>query len=79
MGNRLEKIPTPDSQIAQDVPEQTEMIFQDFSKNAMQAYIKYKAYYNKKANASELKQAYYGYVLQPKVDHQGSKLPSTDF
>ena len=34
------KIPSPDSQVAQDVLEQTEMIFR---KNAMEAYIKYKA------------------------------------
>ena len=45
----------------------------------MQAYIKYKAYYDKKATASKLKQSHYSYVLQPKADHQGSKIPSTDF
>ena len=39
----IEKTPSPDWQIAQDVLEQTEMIFQDVRKNAMQAYIKYKA------------------------------------
>ena len=46
-----QKIPSPDSQVAQDVLEQTETIFQDVRKNAMQAYIKYKAYYDKKAKA----------------------------
>ena len=45
----------------------------------MQAYIKYKAYYDKKANASKLKQSDYVYILQPKADHQGSKIPFTDF
>ena len=45
----------------------------------MQAYIKNKAYYDKKANASKLKQADYFYILQPKADHQGSKIPFTDF
>ena len=40
----------------------------------MQAYIKYKAY-----NASKLKQADYVYILQPEVDHQGSKFLSTAF
>ena len=43
MGIRRQKIPSPDSQIAQDVLEQTETIFQDVRRNAMQAYIKYKA------------------------------------
>ena len=45
----------------------------------MQAYIKYKAYYDKKANVSKLKQSDYVYILQPKADHQGSKILFTDF
>ena len=45
----------------------------------MQAYIKNIAYYDKKANASQLKEADYVYVLQPKADHQGSKIPFTKF
>ena len=79
MGIRLQKNPSPDSQIAQDVFEQTEIIFQEVRRNAMQAYIKYKAYYDKKAKASKLKQADYVFILQPKADHQGSKIPITDF
>ena len=43
MGILPRKIPAPDSQIAQDVLEQTELIFQDVRKNTMQAFIKYKA------------------------------------
>ena len=77
MGIRPQKIPSPDSKIAQDVLEQTEMIFQEVRGNAMQAYIKYKAYYDKKANASEFKQSDYVYILQPKADDQGSEIPST--
>ena len=56
MGTHPEKIPFPDSEIGQDVLEQTETICQDVRKNIMQAYIKYKAYYDKKANASKLKE-----------------------
>ena len=56
MGIRPQIIPPPDSQIAQDVLEQTETNFQEVRRNAMQAFIKYKAYYDKKANASKLKQ-----------------------
>ena len=33
----------------------------------------------KKTNASKLKQSDYVYILQPKADHQGSKIPFTDF
>ena len=43
IGIRPQKIPSPGSQDAQDVLEQTEMIFQGVRKNAMQACIKYKA------------------------------------
>ena len=79
MGIRPENIPPPNSEIAQDVLQQTKMIFQDVRKNAMQAYIKYKAYSEKKANASKLKLVDYVFILQPKADHQGSKVPFTDF
>ena len=79
LGNRPQKIPAPDSEIAQDVLEQTGTIFQDVRRNAMQAYIKYKAYYDKKTNATKLKQSDYVYLLQSKADHQGIKIPVTDF
>ena len=79
LGIRTQQQPIPTSQLAQEVLEQTEMIHQDVRKNAMQAYFKYNAYYDKKANASKLKEADYVYVLQPKADNQGSKIPFTEF
>ena len=78
LGIRAQQQPIPTSQIAQEVLEQTEMINQDVCKNIMQAYIKYKACYDKQANASKLKEAEYVYILQPKADHQGSKIPFTE-
>ena len=69
---RPQKVPTPDSQIAQDVFEQTKKIYQDNRKNDMQAYIKYKPHYDKKTNASELIEKDYVHVSQLKADHQGS-------
>ena len=79
LGIRPQQQPIPTSQIAQDVLDQTEMIHQDVRKNTMQACIKYKACYDKKAKASKLKEADYVYILQPKADHQGSKIPFTEF
>ena len=79
LGIRLQQQPITTWQNAQDVFYQTEMIHQDIRKTAMQAYIKYKAYHDKKINASKLKEADYVYVLQPKADHQGSKIPFTKF
>ena len=49
MGIRPQRIPTPTSQIAEDVLKQMEMISHVFRKNTMQAYINYKAFYNKKS------------------------------
>ena len=45
----------------------------------MQSYIKYKRYYDKKAKASPLKEKDYCFILQPKADHQESKIPFRDF
>ena len=68
-----QKIHTPNSKNAEDVLKQTEIVFHDIRKNTMKAYITYKAYYHKKANASKLREQQYMQVLQPKADHQGSK------
>ena len=76
---RPQKVSTPISQTAKDDLEQTEMIFQDVRKNAMQAYIKYKAFYDTKTEAKKLKPADNVYVLQLKSDHQGSKTLFTQF
>ena len=45
----------------------------------MHIYLRYKAYYDKKANASVLKEKEYVYILQPKANHQGSKIPFIEF
>ena len=55
------------------------MIFNDVRENTMQAYIKYTAHIDKKANASKLKEQQHVYVLQPRADSQGSKFPFTEF
>ena len=60
LGIRPQQQPIPTWQNAQDVLDQTEMIQQDVRKNAMQAYIKYKAYYDKKPTLqSSMKQIMY--------------------
>ena len=45
----------------------------------MQSYIKYKRYYDKKAKASPSKEKDYCFILQPRGDHQGSKIQFRDF
>ena len=55
------------------------MVYQDVRRNAMQASNNYKASYDKKTDALQLKQLEYVYVSQPKADHQRSKKLLTDF
>ena len=47
-GTRPQQQTIPTSKIYQDILDQMEMIYQDIRKNAMQAYIKYKTFYDKK-------------------------------
>ena len=47
--------------------------------NIMHSYIKYKEYYDRKAKAAPLKENDHCFVLQPKADHQGSKIPFRDY
>ena len=79
MGIRRQQAPIPTSQIAQDIFDQTQMIYRDVRRNDIQSYIKQKAYYDKKVNASKLQEADYVYALQPKADHQGSKILFTEY
>ena len=75
LGIHLQQAPILTLQIAQDVLEQTNIMYQNVRKNAMQAYIKYEIYYDRKANASKFKPADYVYVFQTKVAYQGRTIP----
>ena len=68
LGNLSQQSHILTSEVAQDVLDHTEMIYQDVRKNDTQAHIKYRACYNKNSNASKLKQADYVCVLQPNAD-----------
>ena len=56
LGILPQQAPIPTLQFAEDVLDQTEMIFQFFRRSAMQAYISFKAYYDKEANTSKPKE-----------------------
>ena len=57
----------------QDVLEHTEMIFQDVRKNALQAFIKYKAYYDKKPRPQNLNKAITSLYYRQKQITKGVK------
>ena len=48
-------------------------------KNIMQSYLKYKAYYDRKAKAAPLTTTDYCYILNPKADTQATKIPFREF
>ena len=68
----------PTTGFAQELLRRTKILYDKTKKNVMQSYIKYKKYYDKKTKASPLKENDYCFILQPKADHQGSKLPFRD-
>ena len=45
----------------------------------MQSYLKYKAYYDRKAKAAPLTTTDYCYILNPKADTQATKIPFREF
>ena len=45
----------------------------------MHSYLNYKEYCDRKARAAPLKHEDYCFILQPKADHQGSKIPFRDY
>ena len=68
----------PTTDFAEELLRRTRILYDKTKKNVMQPYIKHKRYYDKKAKASPLKKDHC-FILQPKADHQGSKIPFRDF
>ena len=54
-------------------------LLEQTEKNVMQSYLKYKAYYDRKAKASPLESTDYCNILNPKADTQATKIPFGDF
>ena len=69
----------PTTGFAEELLRRTKILYDKTKKNVMQSYIKYRTYYDKKAKTSPLEEKDYCYILQPKADHQGSKIPFRDF
>ena len=79
LGFRFNPNIAPTTDFAEELQRRIKILYDKTKKNVMQSYIKYKKYYDKKAKASPLKEKDYCFILQPKADHQGSKLPFRDF
>ena len=69
----------PTTEFAEEIQNRTKILIDKTKQNIMQSYIKYKEYYDRKAKAAPLKEKDCCFVLQPKADHQGSKIPFRDY
>ena len=79
LGNNPNKNFLPTTEFAEELQQRTQILFDQTKKNIMQSYLKYKEYYDRKAKAAPLQEKDYCFVLQPKADSQGSKIPFRDF
>ena len=83
LDHKLENNPNknflPTTEFAEELQQRTQILIDQTKRNIMQSYLKYKEYYDRKAKAAPLQEKDYCFVLQPKADSQGSKIPFRDF
>ena len=77
--NPNEQVNPTTIEFAEEIQNRAKILIDKTKQNIMQSYIKYKEYYDRKAKAAPLKENDYCFVLQPKADHQGSKIPFRDY
>ena len=70
---------TPLTDIAEEIQRRMEILNGQTKKNIMQSYLKYTAYYDRKAKAAPLTTTDYCYILNPKADTQATKIPFREF
>ena len=79
LGKRFNPNTVPTTDFAEELLLRTKISYDKTKKKVMQSYFTYKNFYDKKANASPLKEKDYCFILQPTADQQGSKKPFRDF
>ena len=79
LGLRFNPNAAPTTDFAEELLRRTKILYDKTKKNVMQFYIKHKKFYDKKTKASPLKEKDYCFILQPKANHQGSKIPLRSF
>ena len=79
LGNNPNEQINPTTEFAEGIQNRTKILIDKTKQNIMQSYVKYKEYYDRKAKAAPLKENEYCFVLQPKADNQGSKIPFRDY
>ena len=72
--------PTPiNHEIAEEMLQQTRQILNQSQQALMQAYVRHKRYYDRKASANPLEVNDYCYALHPKAHSQATKLPFREY
>ena len=79
LGNNPNEKISPTTEFAEEIQIKTKTLIDKTKQSIKQSYIKYKEYYDRKAKAAPLKENEFCFVLQPKADHQGSKIPFRDY
>ena len=79
LGNNPNDQINPTTEFAEEIQNRTKILIDKTKQNIMHSYIKYRENYDRKAKAAPLKENEYCFVLQPKADHQGSKIPFRDY
>ena len=69
---------TPQTDIAEEIQRRMDILNDQTKKNIMQSYLKYQAYYDRKAKAAPLTTDYC-HILNPKADTQATKIPFREF
>ena len=78
LGLRFNPNIAPTTDFAEELLRRTKILCDKTKKNFMQSYQIHKVL-RQKAKASPLKENYYCFILQPKADHEGSKIPFRKF
>ena len=79
LGNNPNQRSTSTTEFAEEIQNRTKLLIDKTKQNIMHSYLKYREYYERQAGAAPLKGKDYCLVLQPKADHQGSKIPFGDY
>ena len=69
----------PTTEFAEELQQRTQILIDKTKQNIMQSYLKYKEYYDRKAKAAPLSEQDFCFILQPKADNQGSKIPFREY
>ena len=79
LGNNPNKDFLPTTEFAEELQQRTKVLIDKTKHNIMQSYLKYKEYYDRKAKAAPLSVQDFCFILQPKADIQGSKIPFREY